>query len=62
MCLVVATEELVHEYSFVDEINPEIAATKSVVAVLQLVWRTNDRANPVFEKGILQQSEFVRGR
>jgi hypothetical protein len=59
MRIVVAGEEFVDEYSFVNKIDAEDAASQIAGPVFEIVWRTDDGGNTMRGEMILQENEFV---
>src|SRR4030095_2789224 len=62
MRIVIAREEFVNDYSFIDEIDAKRAASKLPLLILKIVRRTDDRGNTVRAEMLLQKNKFTRSR
>src|SRR5438477_10318348 len=60
--VVIAREEFVNDYPFVNEIDAKRAASKLPLLILEVARRTDDRGNAVCAETISQKNEFTRGR
>src|SRR5205814_5681781 len=60
--IVIAREEFVNDYPFVNEIDAKRAASKLPLLILEVARRTDDRGNAVCAETISQKNEFTRGR